>query len=1002
MDSSPPKRETLAFVISFLRAEGLYAAEEALHRELESRYSKGLVAQDSPAASGCAPGRSPSSGRPAANADAFEFTPASERGHGDLHLSARAGSVDNMEESLSRLPSWDQHFDSSTPATPLAGGSPGLGGVAGSDVEEYEDAEDVGYVREDVRGQDAFMARELDLSDDDASGRGADVYHRALLMRAGQELGAGRESVSSDGHGSSYFSGERHGAAAAAAASEPASSAAGPADDRTVTLMEPVYPSGSLSRAASGAMATGSPGSGVGASVGGDLAAAAAAESPAEAGPGPAADARNSLEPAGEAPASEAHRGAEGGTPAPGPARKLRPKHDVTGGRSPEATSRGLSETPATPVGVSDEDEAFSFPVTPPSEPAAPGAVFSSWASFQSSGRAHKSGMSSGYNTDDDISGGGRSSGCLSPQLPADAHGSGGFFASLPDLRAQPEPPGPQPRPPPAPPTAHLLGGSLGGSLGGTLGGSLRAAVSLVQEDGEACAAAPLLPSSPVGGGLAEPDLAAAIETLPALQVGRAGPVPANATSRQLSERAAAAAASAAAGEDGGAPSSVALHTLNTQVSLRKGGQADMRGAAMRAAAEARGPSEDEEPALDAAGPQPADRAEDASSRAGAQARPERDAPAGSSDGVQAAPPAAAEPAVVYEYDAELIERKYEIMCLKIIHRRRRTGFEETKDFPIRINDLIAGRYQVMDFLGAAAFSKAVQALDIQAGRLVCLKIIKNNKDYFDQSLDEIKLLNYVNAADPLDEHGMLRLYDYFYYKEHLFLVCELLRANLYEFQKYNREAGDPLYFTLPRVQAIARQVLSSLAFLHSLGLIHSDLKPENILIKSYSRCEVKVIDLGSSCFTTDQLSSYVQSRSYRAPEVILGLPYGPGIDVWSLGCILAELLSGYVLFQNDSLATLLARLEGVLGPVPRRLLRAGRFSHRFYTRAGALFERSAQSGRYEILRPKRTSLRCRVPEADAGALAFLHALLTVDPALRPTAEQALAHPWLGHVYPSD
>ena len=78
---------------------------------------------------------------------------------------------------------------------------------------------------------------------------------------------------------------------------------------------------------------------------------------------------------------------------------------------------------------------------------------------------------------------------------------------------------------------------------------------------------------------------------------------------------------------------------------------------------------------------------------------------------------------------------------------------------------MVPGCAQVMDFLGAAAFSKAVQALDIQAGRLVCLKIIKNNKDYFDQSLDEIKLLNYVNAADPLDEHGMLRLYDYFYYK---------------------------------------------------------------------------------------------------------------------------------------------------------------------------------------------------------------------------------------------
>lgn len=63
-------------------------------------------------------------------------------------------------------------------------------------------------------------------------------------------------------------------------------------------------------------------------------------------------------------------------------------------------------------------------------------------------------------------------------------------------------------------------------------------------------------------------------------------------------------------------------------------------------------------------------------------------------------------------------------------------------------------------------------------------------------------------------------------------------------------------------------------------------------------RCEVKVIDLGSSCYTSDQLSSYVQSRSYRAPEVILGLPYDQKIDIWSLGCIIAELLSGYVLFQ--------------------------------------------------------------------------------------------------------
>lgn len=96
-------------------------------------------------------------------------------------------------------------------------------------------------------------------------------------------------------------------------------------------------------------------------------------------------------------------------------------------------------------------------------------------------------------------------------------------------------------------------------------------------------------------------------------------------------------------------------------------------------------------------------------------------------------------------------------------------------------------------------------------------------------------------------------------------------------------------------MQSITIQVLEALQFLHGLGLIHCDLKPENILVKSYSRCEVKVIDLGSSCFETDHLCSYVQSRSYRAPEVLLGLPYDKKIDVWSLGCILAELCTGNV-----------------------------------------------------------------------------------------------------------
>ncbi|XP_017698198.2 uncharacterized protein LOC103706777 isoform X2 [Phoenix dactylifera] len=238
-------------------------------------------------------------------------------------------------------------------------------------------------------------------------------------------------------------------------------------------------------------------------------------------------------------------------------------------------------------------------------------------------------------------------------------------------------------------------------------------------------------------------------------------------------------------------------------------------------------------------------------------------------------------------------EEEFETFDLKIVHRKNRTGFEEDKSFHVVLNSVIAGRYHVTEYLGSAAFSKAIQAHDLHTGMDVCMKIIKNNKDFFDQSLDEIKLLKFVNKNDPADKYHILRLYDYFYYREHLLIVCELLKANLYEFHKFNREAGGEVYFTMPRLQSITIQCLEALQFLHGLGLIHCDLKPENILIKSYSRCEVKVIDLGSSCFETDHLCSYVQSRSYRAPEVILGLPYDEKIDIWSLGCILAELCTG-------------------------------------------------------------------------------------------------------------
>ncbi|XP_042025965.1 dual specificity tyrosine-phosphorylation-regulated kinase 2-like [Salvia splendens] len=344
-------------------------------------------------------------------------------------------------------------------------------------------------------------------------------------------------------------------------------------------------------------------------------------------------------------------------------------------------------------------------------------------------------------------------------------------------------------------------------------------------------------------------------------------------------------------------------------------------------------------------------------------------------------------------------EDDYEIFDLRIVHRKNRTGFEENKEFPIVLNSVIAGRYHVTEVLGSAAFSRVVQARDLHSGIDVCLKIIKNDKDFFDQSLDEIKLLKFVNRNDPADERHILRLYDYFYHQEHLFIVTELLRANLYEFQKYNRESGAEPYFTMHRLQVIIQQCLEALVYLHDLGIVHCDLKPENILIKSYRKSEIKVIDLGSSCFQTDNPSLYVQSRSYRAPEVMLGLPYDHKIDLWSLGCILAELYSGEVLFPNEEVVLLLVRMVAMLGPIDAEMLRDGQETHKYFTREYDLYYIDEETNEVEYIIPEEMALEehLQIPD-DPVFVDFMKCLLEINPARRPSAREALKHPWLSQI----
>ena len=104
--------------------------------------------------------------------------------------------------------------------------------------------------------------------------------------------------------------------------------------------------------------------------------------------------------------------------------------------------------------------------------------------------------------------------------------------------------------------------------------------------------------------------------------------------------------------------------------------------------------------------------------------------------------------------------------------------------------------------------------------------------------------------------------------------------------------------------------------------IVHCDLKPENIIVSDSQKSLIKLIDFGSSCFEKDQIYTYIQSRFYRAPEIMLGIRYTTAIDIWSLGCILAELFTGFPIFPGESEPEQMSLIMEVLGIPPPELIK--------------------------------------------------------------------------------
>jgi dual specificity protein kinase YAK1 len=122
---------------------------------------------------------------------------------------------------------------------------------------------------------------------------------------------------------------------------------------------------------------------------------------------------------------------------------------------------------------------------------------------------------------------------------------------------------------------------------------------------------------------------------------------------------------------------------------------------------------------------------------------------------------------------------------------------------------------------------------------------------------------------DPHDKHHIVRMRDQFVFRNHLCIGFEILSVNLYELIKKNRFVG----LSTKLVKIFVAQLLDSLTILHQSRIVHCDLKPENILLKTLDSPSIKMIDFGSACFENQTIYTYIQSRFYRSPEILLGLP---------------------------------------------------------------------------------------------------------------------------------
>lgn len=286
--------------------------------------------------------------------------------------------------------------------------------------------------------------------------------------------------------------------------------------------------------------------------------------------------------------------------------------------------------------------------------------------------------------------------------------------------------------------------------------------------------------------------------------------------------------------------------------------------------------------------------------------------------------------------------------------------------------------------IGKGAYGVVCSSVVMDTQEKVAIKKIQN---VFQNHVDCVRTLRELKILRHIKHDNVIALKDVMMPSHpssfnDLYLVYELMDTDLHQIIKSSQSLSND------HVQYFILQLLSGLKYLHSANVLHRDLKPGNLLVNA--DCELKICDFGlartTNC-TGEYMTEYVVTRWYRAPELLLGsCYYDASIDMWSVGCIFAELLGRKPIFPGTNCLNQLQLIIDVLGS---------------QSEADLAFIDNPRAKRFVSSLPfsRGKEFACLFPNADPLAIDLLQRMLVLDPSKRITVTEALSHPYLSGLY---